>query len=266
MKQRFLLVAAVTALCTAFAGEAAAQQNSGDYPVRLVSRPQTIPARTLRLDGQFAALRLSTCAGSFCVSATATSLNLGGAFGLTNEFEVGATVAPLQLTEEFQYNNPSVYGRYQFFNANGLQAAGQLTAWIPVRSGTDFALNVSVPVWYNFTDQFQLQTGVSYSLTLSDPISHSVAVPLLFNFNITDEIHAALRTGVNLPLKNTGDNLSVPLGLEAGYALRGANNRPMLDILAQFSFPAFLVPGSSGDKIYTDLWTTGLTGRFYLFM
>ncbi len=105
MKQRFLLVAAVTSLCTAFAGEAAAQQNSGDYPVRLVSRPQTIPARTLRLDGQIFATHLSACAstgiGTFCASATSTNLNLGGAFGITNEFEVGATVAPLQLTESF---------------------------------------------------------------------------------------------------------------------------------------------------------------------
>lgn len=270
MKQRFLLVAAVTSLCTVFAGEAAAQQNSGDYPVRLVSRPQTIPARTLRLDGQIFATHLSACAstgiGTFCASATSTNLNLGGAFGITNEFEVGATVAPLQLTEEFLYNNPSLYGRYQFFNANGLQAAGQLTAWIPVRSGSNFAVNVAVPVWYNFTDQFQLQTGLSYSLTLSDPLTHSLAVPLLFNFNVTDEIHVALRTGLNLPFKDTGDTLSVPLGLEAGYALRGANNRPMLDILAQFSFPSFLVPGSAGDKVVTELWTTGLTGRFYLFM
>ncbi len=269
MKQRFVVVAAITALCTAFAGEAAAQ-NSGEYPVRLVSRPQTIPQRTLRLDGQFAAAHFSACTtiglSSFCASATATNLNLGGGFGLTNEFEIGATVAPLQLTESFEYNNPSLYGRYQFYNVNGIQASGQLTAWIPVRSGSDFALNAALPVWVNFTDQFQLQTGLSYSLTVSDPISHSLAIPLLFNLNVTDEIHLALRTGVNLPFKDTGDTISVPLGIEAGYALRGPNNRPMLDVLAQFSFPSFLVPGSSGDVLFTDLWTTGITGRFYLFM
>lgn len=269
MKQRIVLAATVTAICTAFAGEAAAQ-NSGDYPLRLVSRPQTIPQRTLRLDGQFYATRISVCTstvvGRICASGTSTNLNLGGGFGLTNEFEVGATVAPLQLSESFEYNNPSLYGRYQFYNVNGIQASGQLTAWIPVRSGSSFALNAAVPVWVNFTDQFQLQTGLSYSLTASDPISHSLMIPLLFNFNITDEIHVALRTGVDLPFKDTGDTMSVPLGIEAGYALRGPNNRPMLDLLAQFNFPSFLVPGSSGDKLFTDLWTTGITGRFYLFM
>lgn len=269
MNQRFVVAAAVTALCTAFAGQAAAQ-NSGDYPLRLVSRPQTIPQRTLRLDGQFAAAHFSTCVpsalGTLCASATSTNLNLGGGFGITNEFEVGATVAPLQLSESFEYGNPSVYGRYQFYNVNGIQASGQLTAWIPVRSGSDFALSAGLPVWINFTDQFQLQTGVHYNVTLSDPLTHSVTIPLLFNFNVTDEIHVALRTGVNLPLKNTGDTMSLPLGVEAGYALRGQNNRPLVDVLAQFQFPTFLVPGSSGDVVFTDLWTVGLTGRFYLWM
>ena len=135
-----------------------------------------------------------------------------------------------------------------------------------MRDGSKFGLGVGLPVWYNFSDAFQLQTGLFYGMTLTDPISHGLTVPLLFNYNITDEVHVALRTGLSIPFQNTGDTMSIPLGVEGGYALRGANNRPMLDLLAYFTFPSFLVPGSSGDKVFTDLWTAGLTGRFYLFL
>lgn len=264
-----LLTACALASALASAREAAAQ-NAGDYPVRLVARPQTIPARTLRLDGEFVVNGLSACitvlGTTRCESATATGLNLGAAFGVTNELEVGATVVPLQLTESFAYRNPSLYARYQFFRNAGMQAGVELSATIPVQDGSKFGLQLGVPYWYAFSDMFQLRTGAFYALTLTDPVSHGVTVPLVFNLNFTDNVHGALRTGVNLPFQNTGDTLSIPLGVEGGFALAGDNNRPLLDLVASFSFPLFLVPGSSGDVVNTSLWQLGLAGRFYLFM
>ncbi len=269
MTQRALLTATVITLCAAFAGEAAAQ-SSDDYPLRLVSRPQTVPQNAAHLDAQLYTTSVLVCVGAElrppCSPVSAWYLNLGGGFGLTRELEVGVTVVPLQYIANVEVNDPSLYGRYQFFNAHGVQASAQLTAWIPIRSGTSFAFNAALPVWVNLTDRLQLQTGLSYSLTLSDPISHSLAIPLLVNLNIVDAVHVGLRTGVNLPFKDTGDTMSVPLGFEVGYAVRGSSNRPLLDLLAQLSFPRFLAPGSSGDVVITDPWVASLTARFYLFM
>lgn len=270
MGKKSALVAAVIASLCAFAGEAAAQ-NSGEYPLRLTGRPQVIPARTIRADGTFGVTRLSFCsttvAGRICASGTGTSLNLGGAFGITNDLEVGATIAPLQLTEEFRYNDPSLYARYQFFHNGPLQVGVELAASIPVRSESVFQLRAGLPVWYNFTETVQLRTGLFYSVLLTDPdVTHGLQVPLVFNANFTDQVHGALITGVNLPFKDTGDTLSMPLGLEAGFVLANINNRPMVDLAANFVFPSFLVPGSSGDKVFTELWQIGVTGRFYIFM
>lgn len=269
MGKKSALVAAVIASLCAFAGEAAAQ-NSGEYPLRVAGRPQTIPARTIRGDAQFLVNGASACVTvlgtTSCASATSTNLNLGLGFGINHDLEVGATVAPLQLTEEFQYNNPSLYARYQFFHGGPLQVGAQLVGFIPVRSGSHFQLSAGLPVWYNLGDLFQVRTGVFYDATFSDPVSHSISIPLHFLYNFTDQVHGGLLTGVNLPLKDTGDRLTIPLGVEAGFVLANVNNRPLLDLGANFVFPAFLTPGSSGDTVVTNFWQVGVTARYYYFM
>ncbi len=272
MKRNSILLAACAAMAMgAFASEASAQTNSinnGQYPVRLVLRPQTVPMRMARFDASFDVTRFSSCisvlGSTTCASATGTALNLGGAFGLTNDLEVGATVLPLQLTEDFAYNNPSIYGRFQFLNNGQLQVSGQLTLTVPVRDGSKLGLGVALPVWYNASDQLQIRTGVYYNATFSDPVSHGISVPLQFHVNLDDYLFGSLNTGIDLPFKDTGDNLNLPLGVAFGYTLAGTNARPLADVSAYFNFPLFLRPGASGDKVFTDIWTAGLVGRYYL--
>jgi hypothetical protein len=242
----------VVSVLSAFAGEAAAQ----DYPVRLVSRPQTIPARTLRLDGDFNVLNAGT---------TSTFLNLGGAYGVIDNLEVGATVAPLRLTENFAYGRPVIYGRYQFIRDGQLQVSGFASVAIPVRGEDKLGFSVGASVWYNFNDQLQLQTGLFYDAKLTETITHALSVPVRGNYNLSDDFHLALVTGITLPLKDTGDTLSVPLGVDAGYVLAGMNNHPLVDVVASFSFPYFLTPGAT-NAVITDFWQVGIAGRFYLFM
>lgn len=265
MKSRVVL-GAVTASLLAMAGEAAAQTA---YPVRLVSRPQTLPAMGLRLDGAFNVLGISACATALgrttCVSDTATALHLGAGFGVLDQLEVGANVAPLQLSPEFAYGNPSVYGRYQFLRGDQLQLSGQVSVTIPVRDGSKLGFTVGAPLWFNFTDLLQLQTGVFYNASLTDPYSHGLSVPLRLNFNLNDNVHVAGLTGFGFNFDAPGKSLDIPLGLEGGYAIAGANNRPMLDLVAQFQFPSFLTPGSDGDVVNTSLWLASLQARFYLF-
>lgn len=266
MKSRVVL-GAVFASMFAMAGEAAAQSG---YPVRLVLRPQTLPARGLRLDGELRVAGISTCVNfggtTRCESATASALHLGGGFGVLDQFELGANVLPLQLTPDFAYGNPSVYGRIQFVRGGDIQLSGHAQVTIPVRDGSKLGFVIGAPLWYNFTDLLQLQTGLFYSASLTDPYSHGLNVPLRLNFNLNDNVHIAGLTGVGFNLDAPGDSLAIPLGIEGGYALAGVNNRPVLDVVASFQFPSFLTPGSAGDVVNPDLWVASLAGRFYLFL
>jgi len=267
MKSRVVLGACLMMSTLAMAGEAAAQSG---YPVRLVLRPQTLPARGLRLDGELRIAGISACATfagtTRCESATATALHLGAGIGVLDQFEIGANVLPLQLSPEFAYGNPSVYGRIQFLRGSDVQLAAQAQVVIPVRDGSKLGFSLGLPLWYNFTDLLQLQTGLFYSATLTDPVNQNLNIPLRLNFNLNDNVHIAGLTGVGFNLDAPGNSLAIPLGIEGGYALAGINNRPVLDVVASFQFPTFLTPGSSGDVVNPDLWVASLAGRFYLFL
>lgn len=253
----------------AFAPEASAQ-NAQAYPLRVTQRPLTIPQRTVRIDAGFHANRYEACftvlGSRSCSGATTTHLNLGGAFGILDDLEVGATLIPLRLTDDFAFTNPSLYGRYRFMRTDQMQLAADLSLTIPVQSGSSFGMSVGVPAWFYLNEGFQIQTGLYYQATFSDPVSHGLWVPAVFNINVMDNLHVGIRTGLSLPFQNTGDTLSLPLGVEVGYALAGANNRPLVDIVPYFNFPQFLVPGSSGDVIGSGYWSTGVNARVYLFL
>lgn len=261
---------AMALAAAAFAPGASAQDTQAAYPVRLTLRPQTIPQRTVRIDAGFGANRIEACVtilgGRSCGGATSTVLSVGGAYGILDDLEVGATVLPLQLTDDFAYLNPSVYGRYRFLRNDQMQLAADLTLTFPARSGSSFGMSVGVPAWFYINEAFQIQTGLYYQATFSDPVSHGLWVPAVFNINVMDNLHVGIRTGLSLPFRDTGDTLSVPLGVEVGYAVAQANNRPIVDIVPYFHFPLFLVPGSSGDVVQTGLWTTGVNARVYLFL
>ncbi len=268
MTRHRIVQALALAATTALAGEAAAQ-NSGQYPLRLTSRPQTVPARTVRLDGAFNVTGIRACgmlAGSACSSSTGTSLDIGGGFGVTHELEIGGTLVPLQFSPDAYYANPSVYAHYQFLNLAPMQLGGRITLVAPVREGSRFGFQFDLPYWYNFGDQVQVRTGLSYRATFVDPINHAVAIPLQFYVSFTEQFYGALLTGLTLPLRETGKAMSIPFGVEGGFTLASADSRPMLDIVGRFNFPNFIMPGFDGDRLNAGVWEASVSGRFYLFL
>ena len=58
-------------------------------------------------------------------------------------------------------------------------------------------------------------------------------------------------------------DLSIPVGLEAGYALGGGGKDPVVDLFALFEWPALLVPGSDGDKSLENIWVLAAGARLY---
>lgn len=256
------------AVCMAFTPEAAAQNQA--YPLRVAQRPITLPERTLRIDAGFNAAYVDACVTvlgrTSCSGATATALNVGAGFGITPDLEVGALVLPLQLTSEFAFGNPSVYARYRFVRTDQIQVGADLRLVVPARSGSSFGVQLGVPVAFYVNETFQVQTGLYYSSSFSDPLVHGLSVPAAFNLNLSDNLHLGLRTGIELPFRNPGEGLTLPLGLEVGYTLAQAGNRPLVDIAPYFNFPAFLTPGSSGDVVQSSLWTTGVNARVFLFL
>lgn len=248
---------------TLVTGEAAAQEAA--YPLRLALRPMTVPQRTIRGDAAFLLSRFDSCRGGICIGATSTGLALGGAYGILNELEVGATLLPLQLTETFRYSNPSIYGRYRFFRSDLVQVGADLRLVIPVQERSSAILSVGVPVWFFVNQVLQIQTGLTYLAVLSQPeISHGLSIPAVFVINATDALHLGVSTGLSLPVQRT-DGLSMPLGFEVGYAFAGASARPVVDLVGGFQWPLFVTPGLR-NTITTELWTINLTARFFFFV
>ena len=225
----------------------------------------------MRIDTELRYDRLYRCgagtSGGFaCRGQGSAFFDIGGGYGITDRLEVGAIVAPLRLTAGDTYGSPSVYGKFQFLRGSTFQAGATLRLTLQNESELGLAVDVGVPFWINFTERFQLQTGINYRIATAGGFSHALDVPLRFNNNVSDHFHTAFLFGLGFNASAVVDTLAVPFGIEAGYVLAGTNNHPVLDVTAQFLFPRFLVPAASGDPIQTERFIAVLNARLYLFL
>lgn len=238
----------------ALASAAQAQQ----LPLPLARRPLTLTRNTLRADANLALAHLDISPLGSPASSSSLGLALGGAYGITDDLEVGATVIPLTLTPDFAFNAPSVYGVYRFVRG-AVDVGAQLALTLPI--DREFGLGVGVPVLFHLGETARLDTGAFLGLTFGDPLGKGLTVPIAFTFNLNDHLFVGARTGILLP---DFDAFAMPLGLSVGYTLAAApNHAPLADLTAGFDFPLFLTP-SGDDAISTALWTASLNGRLFL--
>ncbi len=189
-------------------------------------------------------------------------LNLGAAYGVNNDLSIGAMAAPLTITPDFSYNNPTLFGKYRFLHGS-FEAAGALGLVIPVQSGSDFGMAISVPMRNRGT--LRLDVIPTLNLAFADSVATSVAVPIHAFYNIQQDLFVGLVTGLNFV--NDFNTISVPLGIGAGYTLQ-APEGPMLDLTATFTVPGFVSqPDPIGSSFVVDSgWAIGLGGSYHLYL
>ncbi|MBI4820749.1 MAG: hypothetical protein HY791_31080 [Deltaproteobacteria bacterium] len=230
----------------------------GGYPLALVSRPMTLDAGLLQLNGVIpighASLGL--------VSETAIGLSAGVTYGVTDDLTVNAVVLPLQLSPSASYGNPIVGARYRFLPGS-TEVGGQVSLIVPIRTGSDFTVGLGVPVRAEFSDAMSLDTGFNLGIVFASTLVTTQSIPVNLHFQATPELAISLDTGLGLSRLDF-DTLGIPLGVSALYAIAGGPNAPLVDLGASFGFPIFLAPGSGGDVVVTEFWALGLMVNFYL--
>ncbi len=187
----------------------------------------------------------------------AVGLNLGAAYGVNNDLSIGAIVAPLALSPEFAYGNPTLFGKYRFLHGS-FEMAGALGITIPVEG--DFAMSVGVPMRNRGMLRFDVTPTVN--LIFGEELITSVGAPINAFYNVAPDIFVGLVTGVMFT--NEFKNIGIPLGLGAGYTLQ-APEGPMLDITATFKVPGLVIADETS-FVFDSGWSVGLGASYHLYL
>lgn len=220
-----------------------------------LSRPLTLPARTLRIDGgppdfglldsgeigEGRGLRVHKWEGNRSVAST---LALGLGFGITDELEVGGKVLPFQLTPDADLQDLEAYLRFALLRSAGFDLALQAQLQLP---DGDIGLAFGVPMVIR-GDSFRLDTGGEVEFVFEGSRAN-LDIPFAFNFALGGGAFLGGRTGVFVA---DMDTVAVPLGIQGGAAASD-----QLDLMAWFLWPAFMTPFEDR-KFNLPSWQVGL--------
>jgi hypothetical protein len=214
-------------------------------------------------------------------------MNLGAAFGITKDFEIGANFLPLTFSPEVGYgsslepeSNLQLFATYRFFHSHTVEIGGRVRVFV-VTPHTGMSagavIQPSVPFLFHFGKIARLDAELAVPISVNGVSGTGMGVaqttfvglnvPVAFSIDIAEPFHVGLRTGfMSANLGHFGDYATVPLGFFAGYAIGG--KKPVLDIDPFFTWGHFLTPGvgAGGDKINPGDWTVGLNVRAYLYL
>jgi hypothetical protein len=263
------------------AGVAAAE---GTQPVPYVRRPLTLPKFVLVPEVSVTVDEVSDATIAALALTTKKNLQLSGdvtvRFGILEDIEVGAVVAPIDLLPSVAYGDPSVYGKFRFIRSSDFEMAGYInTAFV---TGPSQNPNTYLPVLASKAGVL-LEPGLLCRVHGSDivkvdfggivPIqlgvgAHDVGikVPVEVAFTIYEQLFLGARTGFGVvDFANPSLQSSyVPLGAFAGYAF-AADRGPVLDLQGAFTWPRLFTPGAASKLDYAD-YRIGFSAALYLYL
>ncbi len=255
------LLAALAATAALGAPSVAAAQR---LPLDFSQRPLTLPARTLRLNGDLTISGITVNTPLGTVSQTGVGLALGGGFGLTDDFEIGGTVAPLSLSPDFRYNSPSAYGLFRI--ARGPTEIGLFGGvTIPTRDNHPFVVTVGAPALLR-TQAGRVDLGIFFDINVPTvegvKASTDTRIPLRYTQQLNPNLGLGVATALVVRDNFDFDTGYIPLGVYGQYTLQGVDGGPVADLIGSFDFNRFL--NFSGDTVVANIWTIGMAARFYL--
>ena len=242
------LAALVTGLTLLGAPLAASAEG---LPLQFSERPLTLTEGTLTVDAYLSYFKIADIdlgIGTLEVDPI-ISLIAGVDYGVTDDLEVGVVAVPLVLSPDTEYGNPYLHARYRFLKT-AVEVAGHVGITVPVQDGSDFGLDLGVPVLFGLTNTTRLTSGVFLGLEFGDETATALGIPLELAVNLSPQFFIFAKSGIYLPDFDL-DFLYMPLGIGAGYTLAAGPNKPLADIYAGFTFANFI--NGSGDTISTDI-------------
>ncbi len=263
------------------------------YPSAIVQRPLTLPKLMLapELSVSLTHLEVTNFIGpNYAVNAV--GMNLGASFGVTDDVTVylvpltmviSGTTLPTSTTKVY-YGTFRAGAVFRFFHSDVVELGAQ------AEFGADGAyegifLTARLPVLFHLGKFVRLDTGVAFTgvfpTTGSRPVDAGLAslrsgvggfaatsgagIPLTLTIQPEEHVFFGLDTGFGIGSfrGKVSDSTFMPLGGFVGTTIVGAKHDALADIVASFSFPAFLL-GNYPNPPATELWQIGLGGRVYL--
>lgn len=242
-------------------------------PIRFTERPLTLPRLTLRpflrvdvWKGLNDASRGGLITNSLSLAEVVQTV-LGAQLGVTDDFEVGVELLPIQLAPKAAFGDMRVSLAYRFTRGTfdmgiassvllgtGERSTSVLTLGFPMRwrgtsTRTDLALNLSAPL----AGRFRL----------------GMNVPLMVQFTLSEAVHLGFNTGLSMtwtPGRSDFERtFALPLGIAGGFTVRGPRG-PLVDIDPYLQFPGFL--NTLNDKVEANMeyFALGVNASFYFFL
>lgn len=233
------------------------------FPLEYSERPLTINQGTIAIQAALQYYKVAdqeTAFGTISIDPI-ISLLADVSYGITDDFEVNILAIPLVLSPDTDYGNPVLSATYRFLRGP-VELGAYVGILIPVQDGSDFGLTVGLPALLGLNASTKIVTGVYLPISFGDSTVVSLQIPIEFAVNFTPQFFFDVFTGINM-YDMDPDFLSVPLGVGLGYTLAASADRPLGDLFARFSFPAF-INGGPGDAIITDIMQFQIGGRFFL--
>lgn len=278
-------------------------QRKGEFPVKYVDRPLTLPKKILSIDAHVGVTHFEN-EGANLGAINAVPIDLGAAIGLTDD--VTLYTQPLTLligrvdsafpdthVTDVYYGTFKLGGTFRFFHnevveigaraefgATGSLDMLHLTGGVPlvvhaghvVRLETGFYISGFFPVgragqYFAFPNGADPDGGIATigsSLPELTPIP-APGIPVNVTFQIAEPFFLGLDTGFGLGSFHTrsSDDLAF---MPLGLHVGGtvsSRNKPVADIVGKFQWPWFLL-GTDDDPPLPNLWELGLTADFFI--
>jgi hypothetical protein len=286
----------------ASASLAAGTARAGDqeYPVSYVERPLTLPKLTLApsleldIDRLLITPSAGTGVGGLLVAISGglvSGMQIGAAFGITDDLEVGAIVLPILFTqgggyggqfvgEEGTFGEPTIYGTYRLLHREAFDLGARLSIQVLVPEnglGGGAIIEPSVPLLVHVGKRlrFDAEVGIPIiagsktGLTNGGSVTAGLDVPLRLAFDVIEPLHVGVSTGFAVDdFGQAADSTRIPLGVFFGYAV--GEKRPIIDIDPFFSFYDFITPGGTAtfglDKVNPGIFVAGINARAYIYL
>jgi hypothetical protein len=267
------------------AGDGLAAPSSGDapwetadvaprFPVPLQQRPLTLPRRMVRVDAS-----VDVYSWEFFGRVTDVGFHLGAGYGVTDDFELGALLIPVQVLNfdggrEVMFGDMQVQGTYRLIRGP-VEVGARVELSLPTSDdyGDRFvSMAFGVPVLVRLGSVARLDTGVQVAVNVHPgsevalmgvniypdvapmsyplPMRSNTGIPLILTANLEEHFYVGLRTGMGiLDLRDAADSLYAPLGFHVGGTV-GPSDAAVADLTVRFEWPFF----ASRHGATTDIW------------
>jgi hypothetical protein len=215
-----------------------AQAQSRQLPIAFRDRPLVLPTRTLRADADL------SWQFSNRPDPNRVWLDLGGAGGIAEDWEIGTILIPLQLTPDTSYRDPWFYAIYRL-QAGPVEfgVRGQMS--LPIDG--DLQLEVGPPLLVRLGPYGRLDTGFFLRTDFGEPTRFHGRLPAAVAFQVTYDLFLGPEMELWLPTFSRADLM---LGGFVGWSL-APQGALLADLVAHLRFRDVTREGTAAELLIT---------------